>query len=505
MTEPEETVESVAAEASFATEGDVGTEATLAPETAVATEAPGPTQLIEVTFKGNRREFFTWAFPELPLLRTPIIVDADRGEDLGTVNATGELAELRKAGTTHGKASPDQLRPALRIATDDDITKGAQLRADEDNVRRRAIEKVRAQGLEMKVSDTEWQWDRKKLTIYFTAEKRVDFRQLVRQLEGLFGTRVQMWHIGVRDEAKRLDGIGRCARQFCSASWLPELRPVKSSVAKDQRLSTLNPSQISGSCGRLMCCLRYEHEFYVQQRKRFPKEGKIVVTLAGEEKIVSNDIFREQVTLRGATGEVRIVPLAQLNRELGGEPVTAASDLGGLDEDTDFDEEVTSEIYLVDPPRGADTRTYPGAVERAEDRRPRTEDRGPKSEDRKPKTEDRGRRPDQQRQQQQQRPQQQKQQHQQQHQQQPQQQARPQQQQQPRPPQPQSQQRAPSDERAPEANAEQSGEGGRRRRRRGRRGGRRGRDGGGPQSGSAGGRPGAPQSPTAPPVPPSES
>ena len=95
---------------------------------------------------------------------------------------------------------------------------------------KRAIEKVRAQNLEMKVSDVEWQWDRKKLTIYFTAEKRVDFRQLVRQLEGLFGTRVQMWHIGVRDEAKRLDGVGRCARQFCSASWLPELRPVKSSV-----------------------------------------------------------------------------------------------------------------------------------------------------------------------------------------------------------------------------------------------------------------------------------
>ncbi len=505
MTGPGEIIESVATEATVvtettvATETNVATEAAVATETAVANEAPGPTQLIEVTFKGNRREFFTWAFPELPSLRTSIIVDADRGEDLGVVNATGELAELRKAGTTHGKASPDQLRPALRIATADDITKGAQLRADEDNVRRRAIEKVRAQGLEMKVSDTEWQWDRKKLTIYFTAEKRVDFRQLVRQLEGLFGTRVQMWHIGVRDEAKRLDGIGRCARQFCSASWLPELRPVKSSVAKDQRLSTLNPSQISGSCGRLMCCLRYEHEFYVQQRKRFPKEGKIIVTLAGEEKIVSNDIFREQVTLRGATGEVRIVPLAQLNRELGGEPVTAASDLGGLDEDTDFDEEVTSEIYLVDPPRGADTRTYPGAVERSEDRRPKTEGRGPKSEDRKPKTEDRGRRPDQQRQQQQ-RPPQQKQQ------------ARPQQQQQQSQQQPQqlqarSQQAqsppsAPSDERTLDANSEQTSEGGRRRRRRGRRGGRRGRDGGGPQGGNAGGSPGAPPTQPAPPAPP---
>lgn len=430
-----------------------------------ATAAPPSTHLIEVTFKGNRREFFTWAFPDAPPLHAHVIVDADRGEDLGVVNATGQLAAVRKAGTTHGKAAPEQLRPALRMATADDIGKGAQLRADEDNVRRRAIEKVRAQGLEMKVSDTEWQWDRKKLTIYFTAEKRVDFRQLVRQLEGLFGTRVQMWHIGVRDEAKRLDGIGRCARQFCSASWLPELRPVKSSVAKDQRLSTLNPSQISGSCGRLMCCLRYEHEFYVQQRKRFPKEGKIVVTLAGEEKIVANDIFREQVTLRGPTGEMRVIPLAQLNRELGGEPATAASDLASAsaDDDPDFDEEATSEFYIVDLPRGPETRTYPGAEDRppkaeaqrpkAEEQRPKTEERRPKTEDRKPRTEGRGAG---------------------------------------------SRDGRQDAEAAPQAPQPDAEGGARRRRRRGRRGGRRGREGGGPA-------PGAQGSPPAPPAPPAGS
>jgi cell fate regulator YaaT (PSP1 superfamily) len=411
-----------------------------------------------VTFKGNRREFFTWAFPDPPALRTPVIVDADRGEDLGVVNATGELAASRKSGTTHGKASPDHLRAALRAATADDIAKGAQLRADEDNVRKRAIEKVRAQGLEMKVSDTEWQWDRKKLTIYFTAEKRVDFRQLVRQLEGLFGTRVQMWHIGVRDEAKRLDGVGRCARQFCSASWLPELRPVKSSVAKDQRLSTLNPSQISGSCGRLMCCLRYEHEFYVQQRKRFPKEGKIVVTLAGEEKIVSNDIFREQVTLRGATGETRIVPLAQLNRELGGEPVTAASDLADSgDDENEFEEEMTSE-FPVQIPRGIETRTYPGNA--TEDRRPKTEDAKQKTENRPQRTENpRSQRPER-----------------------------------PQPPEP------PRAEQPPQQDQSSAEGGARRRRRRGRRGGRRGRDNGGPQGGAPGGAPGAPPSPLSPPA-----
>jgi cell fate regulator YaaT (PSP1 superfamily) len=265
---------------------------------AATTRTPNGEQLVEVSFKGNRREFFRWTDGNAPALKTPVIVEVERGEDFGLIHATGELALQRKAGTAHGKASPDLLQRVLRLATPIDVEKAAQLRADDDNVRKRAIEKVRAQGLDMKVSDTEWQWDKKKLTLYFTAEKRVDFRQLVRQLEGLFGARVQMWHIGVRDEAKRLDGIGRCARQYCSASWLPELRPVKSSIAKDQRLSTLNPAQISGTCGRLMCCLRYEHEFYVQQRKRFPKEGKILTTLLGEEKVVSNDIFTRRTQRR---------------------------------------------------------------------------------------------------------------------------------------------------------------------------------------------------------------
>jgi cell fate regulator YaaT (PSP1 superfamily) len=271
--------------------------------------------LIEVLFKGNRKEFFDWPFAEAPAPRTAVIVEVERGEDLGRVHATGELAERRKAGTTHGKAAPDPLRKALRAATADDVARGDQLRAEEMGVRKGVIEKVRALGLPMKVSDTEWQWDRKRLTVYFTAEERVDFRSLVRQVEGSLGTRVHMWHIGVRDEAKRLDGVGRCGRQLCSASWLPELNPVKSSVAKDQHLSTLNPAQISGSCGRLMCCLRYEHEFYVQQRRRFPKEGKIVATAAGEEKVISLDIFRETVTLRSQAGETRVIPLAQLQQD----------------------------------------------------------------------------------------------------------------------------------------------------------------------------------------------
>jgi cell fate regulator YaaT (PSP1 superfamily) len=271
--------------------------------------------LIEVAFKGNRKEFFLWEADEAPPTRAAVIVDADRGEDLGTVHSTGELAEQRSARVPHGLFGAAPTRVAKRLATPEELRRLDEVRLQDEVARRRAMERVKANALDMKVTDAEWQWDRKKLTFYFTAEKRVDFRTLVRELASMFRTRIELKQIGVRDEAKRLDGVGRCGRQYCSASWLPELRPVNLGVAKDQRLS-LNPSQISGACGRLMCCLRYEHEFYVASRKKYPKEGKPVRTARGEEKVLANDIFRERVTLRGIEGEVRILPLAALREEM---------------------------------------------------------------------------------------------------------------------------------------------------------------------------------------------
>ncbi len=212
------------------------------------------------------------------------------------------------------------------------------------------MERVRANGLGMKLSDAEWQWDRKKLTLYFTADKRVDFRNLVRDLASMFRTRIELKQIGVRDEAKRLDGIGRCGRQYCSASWLPELRPVNLGVAKEQRLS-LNPSQISGACGRLMCCLRYEHDFYVQSRKRFPKEGKIVATSLGEEKVVSIDIFHERVGLRGVEGEFRSLTLLEFKEETERTPGDAAVAAAAMEEDSAGDpfgaDEISPELMYT--------------------------------------------------------------------------------------------------------------------------------------------------------------
>ncbi len=272
--------------------------------------------LVEVAFKGNRKEFFNWSRDDQTLpLKAAVIVEADRGEDLGYVHSVGELAEKRIKGVAHAP-DPEEgvMQNVRRLASPEEVRQAKLLRSQDEEARRAAMERVKANGLVMKLSDAEWRWDRRKLTIYFTAEKRVDFRNLVRELASTFRTRIELKQIGVRDEAKRLSGIGRCGREYCSASWLPELRPVNLGVARDQKLS-LNPTQISGACGRLMCCLRYEHDFYVQQRKRFPKEGRVITTSLGSEKVISNDIFRERVTLRNAEGETRVVSLMELKPE----------------------------------------------------------------------------------------------------------------------------------------------------------------------------------------------
>jgi Uncharacterized homolog of PSP1 len=306
--------------------------------------------LIEVAFRGNRKEFFVWDYPSPPALKSSIIVDADRGEDLGVVHSLGELAQIRNGGCAHGCGTSAPTRKALRIATGKDKSSAAELDKLNEDARRKAMERVRANNLSMKLTDADWQWDRKKLTFYFTAEKRVDFRNLVRDLASLFRTRIELKQIGVRDEAKRLDGIGRCGRQYCSASWLPELRPVNLGVAKDQKLS-LNPAQISGACGRLMCCLRYEHEFYVQSRKRFPKEGKILTTAKGEEKLLAIDIFHERLTLRTAEGETRVVPLAEFNREMaavaGGTVESYMNQTAAEDDSTDNGFDVSPELMYT--------------------------------------------------------------------------------------------------------------------------------------------------------------
>ncbi|MES2123405.1 MAG: regulatory iron-sulfur-containing complex subunit RicT [Gemmatimonadota bacterium] len=330
-------------------------------------------QTVEVRFKGNRRAFFDWHDETTPLrLNEAVVVEVERGLDFGWVNSVGDAALAKCGGCTscstsdapaesprppeesprpEGGASQvvqtqasalgedlrvssgvggntlretppdgrgDSPAPRAKVVRRADANATAQheeLRRSEEDVRRQVIERAKAHELPMRVSDTEWQWDRGRLSIYFTADRRVDFRALVRELATRFRTRIELRQIGVRDEAARLGGVGRCGREFCCSTWLTAPGPVNLALAKDQHLS-LNPAQISGGCGRLLCCLKYEHEFYVTARKRFPKEGKSIRTLRGSEKVVAVDIFRERVFLRHDEQGPRILALLDLRDEV---------------------------------------------------------------------------------------------------------------------------------------------------------------------------------------------
>jgi cell fate regulator YaaT (PSP1 superfamily) len=273
----------------------------------------------EVRFKGSRKDYFSCE--ELDVEPgAHVIVEADRGEDLGRVTALGSIAE-RKCSASGGCATPLPEKRVLRKAQPEESKRATTLRADEPRVRRETRKLVEKHQLKMKVTEAEWQFDRNKLIVYFTAERRVDFRELVRDLARTFRTRIELRQIGVRDEAALIGGVGRCGRELCCATWLPELKPVSLQLAKDQRLS-LNPAQISGCCGRLMCCLVYEHKTYVEARRRFPREGKTIRTKDGPQRVVGVDIWRETVTLRNEAGERRTVALGELRAEISGGPVS---------------------------------------------------------------------------------------------------------------------------------------------------------------------------------------
>ena len=274
-------------------------------------------QITQVMFRGVRSEYYSYR-GEVPLAANEyVIVEADRGQDLGWVHrAVDGKTHSCEGGCDHAHHGPviPPARKVLRRASPADVERRLRLDESEAEVRSRTRSLVQRHRLKMKVSEAEWQWDRNKLTVYFTAEKRVDFRTLVKEMARTFKTRIELRQIGVRDEAKRLGGIGRCGRELCCRLWLPEIEPVTLQLAKDQGLS-LNPAQISGACGRLMSCLRYEHELYVQARKRFPKVGKRLDTSRGKEEVTGWDLFRETIALRGKDGETRTVGLQDLKVE----------------------------------------------------------------------------------------------------------------------------------------------------------------------------------------------
>jgi len=274
-------------------------------------------QIVQVMFKGVRADYFNYRGDHALMPNEYVIVEADRGQDLGWIKrAVDGRSHSCEGGCDHADHGPvvPPARRVLRRASPVDLERRLKLDQTEGEVRSRTRALVQKHRLKMKVSEAEWQWDRNKLTVYFTAEKRVDFRALVKEMARTFKTRIELRQIGVRDEAKRLGGIGRCGRELCCRLWLPEIEPVTLQLAKDQGLS-LNPAQISGACGRLMSCLRYEHEYYVQARKRFPRVGKRLRTSRGEEEVMGWDLFRETISLRGGDGTSRTIALAELKAE----------------------------------------------------------------------------------------------------------------------------------------------------------------------------------------------
>ncbi|MBD3165170.1 hypothetical protein GF324_01080 [bacterium] len=228
--------------------------------------------LLEVEFKGRRKCVYKneQEFPLQP--NDLVVVQADRGEDLGRVTLIGERWQERlKPEQSEEEPAPEQqIEDVLRRAGEEDLQILEENRKLEKDARTVFIEFVRKHELEMKLVDAEYQLDRKKLTFYFTADGRVDFRALVKDLAHHFRTRIDLRQIGARDESKRLGGIGICGRELCCSSWIREFQPVTTQMVKEQFL-LLNPQKNTGLCGRLRCCLRYEVEQYRDVNTRFPK------------------------------------------------------------------------------------------------------------------------------------------------------------------------------------------------------------------------------------------
>lgn len=198
------------------------------------------------------------------------------------------------------------LKSVLRIAAEEDIDRHFKNKDKEKDAFNICLKKIQEHGLTMKLIDVEYTFDNNKVIFYFTADGRVDFRELVKDLATIFKTRIELRQIGVRDEAKMLGGLGPCGRPMCCSSFLGDFASVSIKMAKEQNLS-LNPTKISGICGRLMCCLNYEQSTYEDIRKRMPKVGSIVKTSEGTGEVFSNNIVKESVKVKLKKGEEEIL------------------------------------------------------------------------------------------------------------------------------------------------------------------------------------------------------
>ena len=240
-------------------------------------------------------------------LNDKVVVETVRGMEFGeVVLAPRELTE---------KEIARPLKKVLRKADEKDFKKLEKNRKKEQEARDICVEKINKHNMQMKLIDVEYTFDGSKIVFYFTAEGRVDFRELVKDLASIFKTRIELRQIGVRDEAKKVGGLGPCGRPCCCSAFLGDFQPVSIKMAKEQSLS-LSPTKISGLCGRLMCCLSYEYEHYHKMRKKLPRIGTTVKTCDGMAEVMDTNALTEKVrarrTLPDGTSEIREYDLADV-------------------------------------------------------------------------------------------------------------------------------------------------------------------------------------------------
>ncbi len=254
---------------------------------------------VGVSFKPVSRYY--WFAPGDLVLKVwdRVIVETNRGIDIGTVRTT-----VRDV-PDEDLAAP--LKPVIRLVTVQDMHVDKQNRDAATAALSVCAEKVAKHGLPMKLVRAEYTFDRSQLTFYFLSENRVDFRELVRDLAATFRTRIQLLQIGPRDQTKMMGGIGLCGVELCCARFLLDFAPISMKMAKDQNLN-LNPAKFSGVCGKLLCCLRYEHETYCELRRELPVEGAHVWTPDGEGHVVDVDILRAQIGIQFMDGVIRRYP-----------------------------------------------------------------------------------------------------------------------------------------------------------------------------------------------------
>jgi len=246
--------------------------------------------IVEVKFKGGRKEYFRNV--DFLSLNTgdPIVVDVPSGHHIGHVSLQGELVRLQMQ--KRKVRNDDNITRIYRVATQKDMEKWEEAKAKEVPTLYRCKQIVDEYGLNMKMSDVEFQADNSKATFYYSAEDRIDFRELIKSLAGEFKVRVEMRQISLRQEAGRLGGIGVCGRELCCSTWLVDFKNVTTSAARYQNLS-LNPGKLSGQCGRLKCCPNYELDTYMDAIKDIPQVEKPLLTEQGPAKLQKTDIFRK--------------------------------------------------------------------------------------------------------------------------------------------------------------------------------------------------------------------